>query len=93
MKHRRYKSELLALKMPYTDEDTPSLIFIVITRKRPTMYFERYMKEFAITMREQGLLWEKHLKQVIIGQHYRRMHMTSSKYMISANALRTSKHD
>ena len=95
-KYRRYRSELLAsslLKIPYTDEDTPSFISIVLTRKRSIMYFKRYMKEFAVTMREQGLLREKHLEQVIIGQHYRRMHMTSSKHVTSANALRTSKHD
>ena len=57
------------------------------------MYFERYIKEFVVTTREQALLWEKHLEQVIIGQHYKRMHMTSSKHTTSANASRMSKHD
>ena len=60
MKHGRYRSELLALKIPYIDKDIPSLIFVVLTRKRPTMYFERYMKESTVTTREQGLSWEKH---------------------------------
>ena len=79
MKNRRYRIELLAsllLKIPYTDEDTLSLISVVLTRKRPTMYFKRYMKEFVVTTREQGLLREKHSEQVIIGQHYKRMHIT-----------------
>ena len=71
--------------MPYTDEDTPTLISVVLTRKKPTMYFERYMKESTVTMQGQGLLQEKHLKQVTIGQHYRRMHITSSKPVTSAN--------
>ena len=96
MKSKWYRTELLAsslLKIPYTDEDTPSLISVVLTRKRPTMYFERYIKEFVVTTREQGLLREKHLEQVIIGQHYKRMHMTSSKHATSANASRMSKHD
>ena len=53
--------------MPYTDEDTPTLISVVLTRKKPTMYFERYMKESTVTMQGQGLLQEKHLKQVTIG--------------------------
>ena len=79
MKNRRYRIELLTsllLKIPYTDEDTLSLISVVLTRKRPTMYFKRYMKEFVVTTREQGLLREKHSEQVIIGQHFKRMHMT-----------------
>jgi len=65
MEHRRYRSELLAsslLKIPYTNEDTSSLISIVLTRKKPTTYFERYMKEFAVTTRKQGLFTGKALK-------------------------------
>ena len=96
MKHRRYKSKLLTLSlltMPSTDEDTLSPISVVLTRKKPTMYFERYMKGFEVTMQEQDLWREKHLVQDITGQRYKRMHMTSSKHVTNANASRTSKWD
>ena len=71
MKHERYRSELLALSllmMSYIDEDTFSPISDVLTRKRPTMYLKRYMKEFAVTTQDQVLWWEKHSEKVIIGQ-------------------------
>ena len=58
MKHRRYKSELLTLSllmMPYIDMDTPSPISDMLTRKKPTMYFKRYKKEFTATTQEQDL--------------------------------------
>ena len=79
MRHERYRLELLSsslLMMSYIDEDTPSPIFDVLTRKRSTMYCERYTKESTVTMQKQGLWWEKHLEQVIIGQHYRRTYIT-----------------
>ena len=94
MKHKRYRSKLLAsslLTISYTDEDTPSLISDVLTRKIPTMYCEKYMKESTINTREQGLWQEKHLEQVITSQHYRRTHITSSEHATNANALRMSK--
>ena len=58
MRHERYRLELLSsslLTMSYIDEDTPSPISDLLTRKRPTMYYERYTKESTVTMREQGL--------------------------------------
>ena len=89
MKHESYKSEQLAsslLKMPYTDEDTPSPISDVLTGKRPTMYFERYTKEFVVTTQEQGMWRENDSEQVITSKHYGRMRMTLSKHATSANA-------
>ena len=89
MKHERYRSELLAsslLTMSYTDMDIPSPISNVLIRKSLTMNSKRYRKKSAVTTQEQGLWREKHLEQVIIGQRYRRMHMTSSKHVTSANA-------
>ena len=57
------------------------------------MYFERYMMGSMITTQEQDLWQEKHSKQDITSQRYRKMHMTSSKHVTSANASRTSKRD
>ena len=85
--------------MSYTDMDIPSAISDLLTRKRPTMNFERYMKEFAITIQEQGLCQEKYLGQVITGQRYRRMHMMPiialaiATLLISANTSRMYKCD
>ena len=96
MKHERYISELLVsslLTTPFIDKDTLSLISVVSTRKKPTTYFERYTKGSVATTQELALWQEKHLEQDIIGQSYKRMHMTSSKHVTSANASQKSKRD
>ena len=88
MTHERYKSELLSsslLTISYTDEDTPSPTSDVLTRKRPTMYYERYTKESTVTTQEQGLWREKHSEQVITSQCYKRTYITSSKHATNAN--------
>ena len=43
------------LTMSCTDRDTPFFISDVLTRKRPTMYFEKYTKEFVVTTREKDI--------------------------------------
>ena len=48
-------AHLSLLTMSYTDKDIPSLIFDMLTRKMPIMYFKRYTKGFAVTTWEQGL--------------------------------------
>ncbi|XP_075645261.1 uncharacterized protein LOC142616264 [Castanea sativa] len=52
IQHERYRSKLLASSAMYL---SPYLISVVLTRKRPAMYFEIYMKESAVTTREQDL--------------------------------------
>ena len=94
--HKRYRSKLLAsslLMTPSTDEDTLSPISFVSTRKKQTTYSKRYTKGSEVTMQERDLWWEKHLEQDITGQCYKRMHMTSSKHVTSANTSQMSKRD
>ena len=54
------------------------------------------MKETNYVLREihEGVCGnQRHLEQATIGQHYKRMHMTSLRHAISANTLQISKHD
>ena len=79
--------------MSCTNKDTPSPISDVLTQKKLIMCCERYMKESTVTTQEQDLWQKRHLEQATTSQHYKRMHMTSLRYAISANASRMSKCD